>query len=309
MRIVPSKSVWTFSECYTLADVGAECVTKVYSEFLEAVQAQVHSLGGSAALDAQLEKFTEDISLQTGEVVLKGDGFGYLHKALGGKTPKQLAFFENASVEPWLMLLRGEEPKERLSFAYGVEMENLLQKRKDICNWNIPYQLALLSYDRRDFESAKRYCEESMLYDNNAYNSHLYVFVLYQLDDTRCSYFAKRCVEMQKDSYCLAESVLSLLLKAQAYAAVIDCFYKLAEPLQRTPRLLMYLSMAYLQSGNAKQAEDVLLRDGGLVVLDFREGDKLLQMLYCGIRKALYNEDESEVKVPEQFDFIVVNSK
>lgn len=67
----------------------------------------------------------------------------------------------------------------------------------------------------------------------------------------------------------------------------------------------MYLSMAYLKSGDAKRAEDILLQDGGLVLLDFREGDRFLDILYRGIRKALYQETGNQVTVPEQFDFIV----
>ena len=67
----------------------------------------------------------------------------------------------------------------------------------------------------------------------------------------------------------------------------------------------MYCSMAYLKSGNAKRAEEILTKDGGLKVLDFREGDKFLDKLYRGIIKALYGENDNEITVPEQFDFIV----
>lgn len=69
----------------------------------------------------------------------------------------------------------------------------------------------------------------------------------------------------------------------------------------------MYLSMAHLKSGNAKKAEKILTADGGLNVLDFREGDRFLNELYRGIRKSLYGEQDSEITVPEQFDFIVSN--
>ena len=67
----------------------------------------------------------------------------------------------------------------------------------------------------------------------------------------------------------------------------------------------MYLSMAYLRSGDADKAEETLLKDGGLKLLDFREGDKFLDTLYKGIRKAKYGEKESDITVPKQFDFIV----
>lgn len=55
---------------------------------------------------------------------------------------------------------------------------------------------------------------------------------------------------------------------------MINSFDKLTDDLKQNPRLLMYLSMAYLKTGNAKKAEEILLSDGGLVLLDFREGDK-----------------------------------
>lgn len=182
-------------------------------------------------------------------------------------------------------------------------------KNMNICNWNIPYQLALLAYDKRKFEKAKEYCERSLILDNNAYNNHLYAAVLYQLGDDHCSYFAQKCIVINNNSYCLAESILSLLLKQNAYSAVIDCFNKLSADLKNNPRLLMYLSMAYLKSGKAKKAEEILLSDGGLVLLDFREGDKFLDKLYRGIRKKLYNESYADITVPEQFDFIVADFK
>lgn len=71
----------------------------------------------------------------------------------------------------------------------------------------------------------------------------------------------------------------------------------------------MYLSMAYLKAGDAKKAEEILTGNGGLVLLDFREGDRFLDILYRSIRKTVYGEDYSEVIVPEQFDFIVSDIK
>lgn len=188
---MPPKSVWSFSECYTLADIPSDKLNASYDALVDAVKEQIESLGGCS----------------------------------------------------------------------------------------IPYQLALLAYDKRNFEKAKQYCAHSFVFDNNAYNKHLYAHILYQLGDENSIYFAEKCMEINKESYCLAESVLLLLLKQQAYASVIRCFGKLADSLKNNPRLLMYRSMAYLKSGNAEKAEEILLADGGLVLLDFREGDKFLDKL------------------------------
>lgn len=306
---MPPKCVWSFSECYTLADIPADAVCADYADLVNAVQSQIHSLGGCALLDEKLKDYADDISTQKGELILKGSGFGYLNTVLGGKAPSHLEFCIDEDIKPWLALADGERIADKLSFAYGERMKKLLLANENICNWNVPYQLALLAYDKREFDKARQYCAHSLILDNNAYNNHLYSAVLYQLGDENAVYFAAKCIDIKNDSYCLAESVLSLLLKQQAYASVIECFDKLSADLKSNPRLLMYLSMAYLNSGNAKKAESILLKDGGLVLLDFREGDKFLDKLYRGIRKTLYYENYDEVIVPEQFDFIVADFK
>lgn len=48
---MPPKCVWSFSECYTLADISADAVCSDYADLVNAVQSQIHSLGGCALLD------------------------------------------------------------------------------------------------------------------------------------------------------------------------------------------------------------------------------------------------------------------
>lgn len=306
---MPPKCVWSFSECYTLADIPSDKVNAAYDELVNTVKEQIYSLGGCSLLDEKLKDYADDISTQKGKLVLKGSGFGYLNTVLGGKAPNHLEFCMDDDIKPWLALANGEEIADKLSFAYGEKMEKLLLKNSNICNWNISYQLALLSYDRREFEKAKQYCEHSLILDNNEYNNHLYAFILYQLGDENAVYFAAKCIDIKNNSYCLAESIVSLLLKQKAYSTVINSFDRLSAELKENPRLLMYLSMAYLKSGNAEKAERILLADGGLTLLDFREGDRFLDRLYRGIRKTLYHENYDDVIVPEQFDFIVADFK
>lgn len=302
---MPPKCVWSFSECYTLADIPADKADASYGELVNAVKEQIASFGGTALLDKKLPDFMNDISLQKGNTVLTGSGFGYLNCVLGGKVPAQLEFCADDDIKPWLRLANGEKITDNLSFAYGGKIKNLLLENEKACNWNIPYQLSLLAYDEREFEKAKQYCERSLILDNNEYNNHLYAHILYQQGSADSIYFAKKCLQFNNSSYSLAESVFSLLLKQESYAELIALFDKLDCELKTNPRLLMYLSMAQLKIGNAKTAEEILTANGGLNVLDFREGDRFLNNLYRGIRKAIYGEQDSEITVPEQFDFIV----
>lgn len=305
---MPPKTVWTFAECYTLADIPEEAVNSEYCEVVKAVKEQIESLTKENSLDDRLTYFTENISLQKGKVVLSGSGFGYLNGVLGGKVPKQLEFSENDDIKGWLSLVNGERINDSLSFAYGNKSEKLLLKNQNVCDWNIPYQLALLSYDKRDFENAKLWCEKSLILDNNEKNTHLYAHILYQTGNDNSIYFAKKSLRFDVKNYALAESIFTLLLKLNAFDVIVEEFELLDAELKNNQRLLMYLSMAYLKTGNAKQAEQILTRDGGLKLLDFREGDKFLDELYRGIRKELYGEKDSEITVPEQFDFIVFDA-
>lgn len=302
---MPPKSVWSFVECYTLADIGKDALSGPYDELVSAVNAQVESLYSSAALDMLCKKAEKEISLQKGEIVFPGSGFGYLNDLLLQNAPAQLAFTPQSDAAPWLGFLQnGRFSQTANSFAFGRAMEEKLCAATDPFDWQVPYQLALLAYDKRDFAKAQALCEKSLLLDNNYMNNHLYAAVLYQ-QEKPFAYFARKCMALQNNSYSVGENCMRLLLQGEYFSDVIEAFATLSKELQQSPRLNMYLSMAYLRAGDADMAEKVLLQDGGLKLLDFREGDKFLDTLYKGIRKEKYGEDEREVTVPLQFDFIV----
>ena len=302
---MPPKTAWSFVECYTLANIGKEAVSKPYAEFVNAVDAQVNGMYSSAALDRLCEKAAGDISLQKGTLIYSGSGFGYLNDMLLHNAPKHLEFTPQPDVEPWIGFLNnGSFSGNAQSFAYGNAMEERLKAACGADDWQIPYQLALIEYDKRDFEKAAKLCEQSLILDHNYMNNHLYAAVLYQLGRP-CSYFAAKCIAQKKEDYSVCESIFRLLLKSGCYDEIIKIFPSLGRSVKSSPRLNMYLSMAYLRSGDADKAEETLLKDGGLKLLDFREGDKFLDTLYKGIRKAKYGEKESDITVPKQFDFIV----
>ena len=100
-----------------------------------------------------------------------------------------------------------------------------------------------------------------------------------------------------------------LLLNAEEYSAVIECCNLIDKKIKAMPRIGMYLSKAYLEIGNAAEAERILTSNGGLKLLDFREGDRFLDRLYRKIRTELYGEEYKKIVVPKCFDFIVSDFK
>lgn len=302
---MPPKTVWSFMECYTLANIGKNAAAKPYDEFVNAVNAQVNSLYSSAKLDALCKKYVQDISIQRGDLVFSGSGFGYLHDLLEKSAPKHLEFTAQDDVKPWVELAeKGRFFETADTFACGAAMEKLLFSSGCKTDWQIPYQLALMEYDKRHFDQARALCEKSLILDNNYLNNHLYAAVLYQLSQP-FSYFALKCLARKKDNYSLCEGIFRLLLKGGCYEDIVKVFPSIGDSVKNSPRINMYLSMAYLKTGDADKAEAVLMQNGGLKLLDFREGDKFLDTLYKGIRKEKYGEKEEEIVVPKQFDFIV----
>lgn len=306
---MPPKTSWCFSECYTLADLSDIDINSPYENMIDAVNEQINSIRSSTEMDELTKLNEQNISLQKGELKYIGSGFGYLHNILTNSAPAHLEFSRQNDVENYISLLENKDAKGEISFAYGIETEKLLDENIDKPNWQIPYQKALMLYDRREFEKAKAYCEKSFTFDNNYYQNHLYAHILYQLGDENFTYFAKKAINQDGKNYSLCESLVVLLLNAKEYECAIDCFGLIDEKIKSMPRLQMYLSRAYLGIGNAKKAEKILISNGGLKLLDFREGDKFLDKLYREIRVQLYNENYKDIVVPKQFDFIVSDFK
>lgn len=302
---MPPKTAWSFVECYTLADIGADAVNKPYYDFVNAVNNQVNSIYSSDKLDEICKKSVKQISLQKGELVFKGSGFGYLNNLIMNDAPDQLEFTPEKDAKPWIDFINnGAFCETANSFAFGSAIQKILEISNNKTDWQIPYQLALIKYDERNFEKAKELCEKSLILDNNYLNNHLYSAILYQQNQP-FSYFAVKAVREKADNYSVCESIFRLLLKGEYYEDIIELFGIISLELKENPRLNMYLSMAYLKAGNAQKAEEVLMQNGGLKLLDFREGDKFLDVLYKGIRKEKYGEKDDEIVVPKKFDFIV----
>ncbi len=306
---MPPRTSWSFVECYTLAHIAPEAVRADYATFVRAVQQQVDAVASSDELEEICRQKARTLSLQRGALICSGSGFGYLAQLLGQSVPSHLEFTPEPDVRPWLDLVRnGEFGAEPENFAYGAAMEKALAAAlKDGRDWAVPYQLALTAYDKRDFVRARALCEQSFVLDNNDRNNHLYAAILYQLGEP-FAYFVRKSIRQNSGCYSVAESNFRLLLKGECYTELIEAFDDLSAEIQAHPRVRMYLSMAYLQTGDADTAEHILTQDGGLILFDFREGDRFLDTLYRSIRKQKYGETSAEIQIPQQFDFIVSRS-
>lgn len=146
---------------------------------------------------------------------------------------------------------------------------------------------------------------KSMLLESNYQNNHLYMSLLKNDGNESYLYYAKKIVRMKADDYSVVESVFKTFLEVKNFSELIDCYEIISEELKENVRIKMYLAVAYLNSGFADKAEKILFENGDLHVSDYREGDKMLNKLYRGIREKLYAEDPKSVVVPFELDFVV----
>jgi hypothetical protein len=101
---------------------------------------------------------------------------------------------------------------------------------------------------------------------------------------------------------------MALALSAGHYDAVIDAYESAPKNVKVDGRVTMTYAYALLYKGNVTAAEEILHRDGGLLVTDIREVETTLTSLYIKIEQAKAAErgislDESDVDVPRRFDF------
>lgn len=303
---MPPKTSWSFLECYTMADVGEQSVSNDYYSFLNCVNEQVENVASSNLLDALCDKTESTIALQKGELVYSGSGFGYLQNSLVSTCPTHLEFKPSEDIAMW-QDFSGEAPCEHsnVSFAFGKTQQAFLEKLQHPVDWRPCYLQSLMAYDSRDFLKAKAFAQQSFVLENNVYLNHLYASILFQLGEVEYLHFAEKAIMQMPDNYSVCESVFRLMLAGEDYEVLVRCYQLCSEAVKQNPRIQMYLSYACLKTGEATQAEQILTANGGLKLLDFREGDRFLDRLYRGIRSAVYGEDEKKVIVPEQFDFIV----
>lgn len=312
---MPPKTSWSWVEVYTGVEVPSEMVRGDYKELVNYINETVKDTVSTEILDEICESTNSSISLKKGEMVYSATGYGYVKNAVEGTAPKHLEFTLCEESKKYLTLCeKGEfsfDIHGTVPFAqeeYQIEaLRKLAQEGTD--NWAIYYELAVYEAYSQNYAEAKSLCAESMVYDNNYLNNHLMAFILHNMNERNAFYFAEKSVKLCSDDYSVAQSVMNLFMQTGNYKEAMEIYDLLDEKVKYAPRLRMYISMCYLKTGDAQKAEEILYENGGLDVPDYREGEKFLNNLYKGIRMAKYGENEDDIEVPMQFNYIVYMAK
>ena len=302
---MPPKTSWSWVECYTDISLGVP----VDSEYDKLVS-WTSDMFDADQMDDLCDSTLGDIAKVKGEVIWQGNGYGYLQNIVKNDCPKHLQFSPCNESEKWIKLAETgvlENVVQTDSFLVGNTYRKLLldNEKNNCTNWNLYYQLALIELDNNNIDKASEYVVKSMLLDNNYQNNHLYMNILIIKNDANYIYYANKIIAIKNDNFAVAEDVFKILLNARKNTLLIDSFELLSEDVASNSRIKMYLAVALLAVGKAKEAENIIANEN-FYVNDYREGDKMLSVLYKGIRMALYGESSDNIIVPKHLDFVVV---
>lgn len=302
---MPPNTTWSWTECYTGVQLDNP-VDSDYAVLVSDIDAKVNT--------EKLEKINlymaENVAFEKGEMIWHGHGWGYLNNLIHKNAPEHLEFLPCVQTQKWVDFINTGKLKSEPtadSFLIGDDMYTALKayENQNSTEWQFYYQLGLIDYDFGRFDRAMENTVKSMLLDSNYQNNHLYMSLLKNNGDKNYLYYAKKIVRMKADDYSVVESIFKTFLEVENFSELIDCYEIISEELKENARIKMYLAVAYLNSGFAEKAEKILLANGGIQVSDYREGDKMLNKLYRGIREKLYGEDPKGVFVPFELDFVV----
>lgn len=310
---MPPNTAWEWIECYEKAALTPEFSQIDYATANEILSARVRKSIEEDDLENMLNK-TRSLAFTRGELIHEGSGFGFLYNLLHDtKLDGHLQFREQQDISDYLYLVRcgtlpekkeNEAPKE---FAYSKEIGALLEKAIKGAgkrNWYNYYQLAMLESDADHLDRAKRLARKSIALYENLYNDHLMMWLERRCSSSRCVGYAEKVLQYSENSYTAVSDALNTLFFYKKYREMESAIVKLEAGLREKARIRLYLVFALAHQGKIEEAEELLLKDGGLSVADIREGEDSLDEAYLLVlSKKFPGKSFKYEDIPSQFRF------
>ena len=281
-------TVWEWLEAYGSIQINPDLVFGDWDTAINSVTAELDRILPESTLDSLLESTRSSMAEKYAESIFPGSGWGALERILQNRHfDPQLDFGKPGEEQSeWIMLLEkglmdDSEPK---SFMVQDQWFELLKKAKP--NWKTLYHLSLNYYRRNDMERALDCIDQSLRYQQNEWNLHALAYFRFESGRyEEASAIFLQIMHMRNDDLSLAKDCTKYLLAMKKYQAVLDAFSFLAEHIVKSPRMQMYYATALACLGFLEEAEQILMRDGGLEIWDVREGEFSTSEIYIYIQQ------------------------
>lgn len=318
---MPPKTAWEWLEAYGAITADPEKVHGEWDECRAEVGERLEALIPAAKLDEMLAA-TKPMALSPAKrQICYGSAWGKLenHRREKNEQPlvcPHLDFGELTEAEtPWATLLEtGKLPalgatEVPASWMLQKEWTVLLEKAEPTYEHQL--HLAAICLAERRVRDAEECIDAALGYTPIPTPIALFLKAqVYRLhgDLNHAAETALSALLLLPSDVSLARQSLALALNAGKHEEIAAAYTFAPKAVKADGRVAMIYAFALLRMGKVAEAEEVLLRDGGLSVTDIREGEISLTSLYMEIQRAKaaaegITLDTADIDVPRQFDF------
>ena len=266
-----------------------------------AVNAQLEKIVSTAQLNAMHEKMAAELDHQNGKLIHTADGWGYVEQQICGEenfhsgTLRFPAYRMKDAEKEWMQLLNEgalpcpdplESPK-----GYQVNDRWLKLLKKSIKSgkgdhWYANYKLGVMLAYRNDTKGARSAFNKSIKQAPSPWALRCLAVLAAQDDDLKKAGDLMLKALAMSTQRNLAQEAVDTLIKGKRYKEALKAIDALPESVKRIGRVKVLRIAALLGTGNAAEAEKMLLRK--IVLTDVREGELSLTHMWfwlCALKK------------------------
>lgn len=308
-------TAWEWIEQYGPVQISKDTLQN-FSSAQKAVSSCIRELAKFNTLEEKLLK-TRELAKTEGTVIHRGSGYGKLENRLREERhlppiAPQLDFSSpDTRQKIWEDFLQCGElsspdpmqaPEDYFLDDYLYQRLSDYVREKDPHNWYAWLHLGFHAYNCRDFSKAKTNFLNS---DNCSENpwAKLGLAAVYKHEEDKQSAVSSALEGIKQYRNCLSytKDVFKLLNDCGAYGEMKELYSGLPDNIAEEGRIRFYYIIALKELGEFDQAYELLMRDGGLIVEDIREGEDAIGTLWQELYRKLYPEGQE--KIPHVFCF------
>ena len=315
---MPPNSAWEWLEVFGSMNAEADKIHADWDGAISEVTEKLDVIISEDVLEMKLAE-THDMAVSHAETVFTASAWGELENIRRRKENQAAVcpYLDFGSIspqqQPWLELLEnGILPKIKedslpQSWMLQKEWTNLLLQSED--GHEKYLHLAAIYVATAQLELASESIQKAFSFRR----SIAALFIAGQVarlsgNKAQWADYLEEAHRMIPEDISLAREALNAQLSAEKLQDVIYLYENAPESVTNDGRSSMLYAFALLRSGNIDAAEQMLYRDGGLVVGDIRECEESLTQLYIDIVRAKFERDGKPfdidtISIPKQFDF------
>lgn len=317
---MPPNTAWEWLEGYGAIQVESEGVHGDWHAAQKTAENYLHSLISNEAME-QMLKDTRPMAKRPAEKLLlsMNDGWGALEKYRMSLNHQDmmcnhLDFGAMGDAQTaWKQLLdegtMGIHNTKEIPASYTRQEDwlQLLSKAlegKDKDNWYSHYIYGTAMTALKDYQKAEQHLKRSLGLTESAW-AHYAIAVNYELTEQQelCKKHMLMAYALRPDDLSLVKEVLRILYKAEDAEQTLQIFKEASPMVRENRRCQLYYAFALARAGKVLEAEELLCRDGGLVVPDIREGEESITDLWFFIQDEKQKMGLEARELPAAFDF------